>query len=87
MSDKEILETAIQKAINGGWSNEYWVKRFNLAKELDEFEHLFNNETPSVESVIFNHDFANAIAGDEFEDLLVTAVLSKDPVRTLAKWL
>jgi len=65
MTNQQILEKAIQKAIDGGWKNAYWVKRFNMAKELDELPYLFNDETPSFESVIFSHDFAKALWGDE----------------------
>jgi len=53
MSNKEILEQAISKAINGGWTSplfpEWSVEELVKRGEYD----------------IFNHDFAKALWGDK----------------------
>ena len=63
MTSKDILEKAIQKAIDGGLSG-YWVDRYRMCQELDEMEFLL--EDKPIESLIFNHDFAKALWGDEY---------------------
>lgn len=57
MSNKEILEKAIQKAIEGGWKVDY-DKDFILAEMQEgQFGHDIYN--------IFNHDFAKTLWGEE----------------------
>lgn len=62
MTNKEILEQAIQKAIDGGWfgcldrsGSETWIVTGNM--------HFLLDGRPPRE-VIFSHDFAKALWGD-----------------------
>lgn len=63
MDKAQILEAAIQKAIEGGWSNSLsgyedillYAMRGILGDPYD---------APSIEQVIFNHDFAKALWGE-----------------------
>lgn len=50
MSDKEILEKAIQKAIDGGWV----ISNAALLGEI-----------ASTRDILFNHEFAKALFGTE----------------------
>lgn len=70
MTNKDILEKAIQKAIDGGWKQdlfflglENWdFDERELRWEQDRevgFEHI------SVYQIIFNQDFAKALWGEE----------------------
>jgi len=59
VSDKNILEKAIQKAIDGGWDSEGWDAR---ALTIDCLSTLGGWHTSQI---IFNHDFAKALWGDE----------------------
>ena len=70
MSDKEILEKAIQKAIDGGWLTVWcgtmagWRVEINqVTKKLFIVSSLLGQEVAIVkpEEVIFNHDFAKAL--------------------------
>lgn len=62
MNDKEILEKAIKKAIEGGWKpNMKFV--FQTAPRHDAYEpNSFTLELP--QSLIFNPQFAKALWGD-----------------------
>jgi hypothetical protein len=70
MSDKEILERAIQTAIDGGYRTWEFDDKYT---KVDEFKYLLgtlyddpseNGNVQSVEALIFNHDFAKALYGD-----------------------
>lgn len=61
MSNKEILERAIQKAIDGGWM------RGRAAEDIN-FDSLIHDKV-LVTSIIFNHDFAKALWGEELTHL------------------
>ena len=58
LSDQQILPKAIQKAIDNGWRYAWpdWV--YSAPSLLDELETL-------APLVIFNHDFAKALWGEE----------------------
>lgn len=61
MSSQQILQKAISRAIDGGWINpsssrQYWSPS-ELAKWLIEIE--------EVPCLIFNHEFAKSIWGEE----------------------
>lgn len=63
MTNKQILEIAIQKAIDGGWQFESlipWRDGYGVQK-LKSLEHLKEFD---VEHIIFNHDFAKALWGE-----------------------
>lgn len=68
MTDKEILEKAIRKAVRNG----YKIQEKDGDKDMTEFvmanfdefiENLF--DIPSVNTVIFSHDFAKVFWGEE----------------------
>ncbi len=67
MNHKEILEKAIQKAIESGMTG-YWTDRYRRCIELDELDYLVegNNleEGRTIETLIYNHDFAKALWGE-----------------------
>lgn len=67
MSNQEILEKAIQKAIDGGWETNHFVTLKGGYKHPDESEFLDilgNWHGISPLDVIFNHDFAKALWGE-----------------------
>lgn len=58
MANKQILEKAIKKAIDGGWNFDHWRRRSGLVE----------GEKPNGDaetSLIFNHDFAKALWGED----------------------
>jgi len=64
MSNKEILEKAIAKAIAGGWRGDM------LGIEVEEQDNgivrvYWDNTEWSVLDIVFNHEFAKALWGDE----------------------
>jgi len=68
MTHKEILEKAIQKAIEGGW-RPWWFRAYMLVsdpsqKTLEHMAHTTIEKMPCVEFLIFNHDFAKALWGE-----------------------
>ena len=69
MSNKEILEKAIQKAIDGGWKK--WNRTgYTVVLSSQAFQ--------IAESLIFNHDFAKALWEDiPFVHLTVKTDASK----------
>ena len=56
MSNKEILEKAIQKAIDGGYDMDGLIAPMHPG--------IYEFSAP-INTVIFNHDFAKALWGDE----------------------
>lgn len=68
MSQPEILEKAIQKAIDGGWS----VASLNTKSDFSFMPSIHTHRVeafemehaPTVNDVIFSHDFAKALWGD-----------------------
>lgn len=65
MNDQQILEKAIQKAIDGGYKPEplfAWIPEDKEA--LLEF--WLNKDHPHYPTVIFNHDFAKALWGNAY---------------------
>lgn len=76
MTNQEILEKAIKKAIDGGW-NWIWgsfldIDSFKFTIDEDVFWGFYNNnesywaEDPygHISEIIFNHDFAKALWGE-----------------------
>lgn len=66
MSNKEILEKAIQKAIEGGWENEEGFKPITVM----DYVFLMKDYTPpqiffSINELIFNHSFCKALWGEQ----------------------
>lgn len=73
MTDQQILEKAIQNAIDGGWNAEMLGGADTWQEELSELErkHVIkvmfyqDDMVPQPFSIlIFNHDFAKALWGD-----------------------
>lgn len=67
-SDKQILEKAIQKAIDGGWNLKTWPSERYWPNYLSD-EHLVRHAAETLndmrlEHLIFNHDFAKALWGE-----------------------
>lgn len=76
MTNQQILEKAIQKAIDGGWKQPdptvvWWRSSEGITRE--------------AYGLIFNHDFAKALWGDELiqypegDTYTVTALLNPTP--------
>ena len=67
MTNKEILEKAIQKAIDGGLAG-YWADRYRDCVELEELAYLTDgnniDDGETVEKLIYNRDFAKALWGE-----------------------
>ena len=105
MSDREILEKAIQKAIGAGWKQPWVVGVYRGLNHDVVTGELFacwqyKDLMPfgySVIGLIFNHDFAKALWGEEqaragkFDEPVGVAwkyhlqqmVVSKDPIKYL----
>lgn len=71
MTNKEILEKAIQKAIDGGWHVPFskgWLERALEVTDFNQpyYERAHYSDFP-LEAVIFNHDFAKALWGEVHE--------------------
>ena len=68
LSDKEILEKAIQKAIDGGWRGD--ILDIKVEAQDDGLVRLYWDNTEwSVLDIIFNHDFAKALWGEKLLDI------------------
>ena len=109
MSDKSILEKAIQKAIDGGWTihnlGHYVVDDTATFIRFDNFDiesknwHAPVTVIKQTETLIFDHDFAKALWGEEpiteyypspvsrsaFAHHLQQMVISEDPIRYLGE--
>jgi hypothetical protein len=64
VTNQQILEKAIQKAIDGGWS---YGRITDLAVIIHNGKVSFipRNDVPSIEKIIYSHDFAKALWGEE----------------------
>jgi uncharacterized protein (DUF1697 family) len=78
LTNQQILEKAIQKAIDGGWGRPYWV----IINDYKEFDTAFSQHP--FETIIFNHDFAQALWGkgtpktyENYKDILVPSKYSE----------
>jgi hypothetical protein len=92
---QEVLEKAISKAIAGGWRNEYTV----TDEDGTHFLGVTSSTIPMHSyPIIFNHDFAKALWGEEspsyLMDLLATPawklhlsqmVIADDPIAYLGE--
>ena len=94
MTNKEILEKAVQKAIDGGWNPPKWVVWAVVGGEGIEpytFEtgdegysvgwHDYD-EFVSLKDIIFNHDFAKALWGNE----MIECYHAKDVKCRMTAW-
>jgi len=97
MKNEEIIEKSIEKAEKNGWT-EYKSSRYSID---DLIKGMFDEpkEWPSVNDIIFSHDFAKAFfkdsslpdsAGLELENWqhqLQVMVLKEDPIKYLEQFL
>lgn len=99
MTNKQILEKAIQKAIDGEWSD----GKAAMSQLTHTPEWALGGQMPFVMSVIFNHDFAKALWGDGkggdyyklndpkrtrrklWEHMLQQMVIADDPIKYLGE--
>lgn len=65
MTNQQILEKAITKAIEGGWKH-YLLR--NVFKD-QEANYLLESRDISDYDIIFNHQFAKALWGEEWEEV------------------
>lgn len=90
MTNQAILEKAIRKAIDRGWRIPIRYQDHALVNDVPYLVHHIQNgwsSVPSLETIIFNHDFAKAIAKDEWNEFLIDLVLATDPIKNLENWL
>lgn len=65
MSEKEILEKAIRKAIADGWNAEIRGDSLYIGGFDNATASYHGSSFPGDYNVIFNHDFAKALWGDK----------------------
>lgn len=67
MTNQEILEKAIQKAIDGGWDAPYRLHEIVYPTHRSNWEIRWLQEGQSwdYQRLIFNHEFARALWGKE----------------------
>lgn len=67
-SDKQVLEAAIQRAIEGGWKPKTEI-HYQDYEDFDVpfkgFHDYANSTFIALESVLFDHEFAKALWGEE----------------------
>ena len=78
MSNAEILEKALEKAIDGGWNQQLVYIHGNVKDKWLEFKKKVDicntqlilgcDQYASIEEVIFNHNFAKALWGDSWKE-------------------
>ena len=83
IDDKHTLEKAIQKAIAGGWTVNGWTDSEDFSWNIEEdgeFDTLHMHYTGlgedwwlNISAIIFDHDFAKALWGDELIDVNIGA--------------
>lgn len=92
MSNQEILEKAIQKAIDGGFEyknisvndNDYGDWFFQIGAPAKNMDGIWYSRENNIEKLIFNHDFAKALWGEErdLKDVQYTLELGDGEVTT-----
>lgn len=72
MSNQEILEKAIKKAIDGGWQNyEEWYVHRNGTDSNDWFMTTLDGDHQYIYGLIFDHEFAKSLWGEHTETMTV----------------
>ena len=64
MTDRQILEKAMNKAVDSGWDIKSYFNRLGYYPDTTPREFSINN-IQAIYYLIFNHDFAKALWGDE----------------------
>ncbi len=78
MTNKEILEKSITKAIEGGWRDEWFLNRLNDYEWNDKENGWFDWEHHVLATdFIFDHDFAKALWGSKREHMKAITVNGK----------
>lgn len=92
MDNEEILEKALQKAVDGGWDSPDSINRVagDLAEDCNCYGSLYD--------IIFSHDFAKALWGEEpssnyfgkpgipyWQYHLQQMVIAEDPIKYLGE--
>ena len=106
MGHSGVLEKAISKAIDGGWKQPWIYIHGNVKDKKAEFmDRIFvdydvvcydGDQTISFEEIVFRHDFAKALWGEElkkwplykitnWEFHLQQMVISEDPIMYLGE--
>lgn len=96
MTNQQILEKAIQKAIDGGWKDGQAIGVYTLEKNKRGTYGLrsVSDGWINVEAVIFNHDFAKALIGTDmqngqprWQNFLQFIVVQDEPIKALEMFL
>lgn len=89
MNQQEILIKAIEKAMAGGWNATGWWKNVFVHYEWQDHLSEWSSKTDNVHvnALIFNHDFAKAIAGGDWTKFLCDLVVEPNPIKELENWL
>jgi len=91
---KEILEKAIKKAIDGGWKPFAYMGLSQTVKTVEDAKFYFddNHGDYAVNNIIWRHDFAKALWGEELiqypeeDPHTVTARMGRTYARTDELW-
>lgn len=87
MTNQEILEKAIHKALHNGWRelSDPW-RLFDTAEHIGEGLWKFwcsgTWYQTTIEPIIFNHDFAKALWGEEPKEYRISYKVTSDPSKT-----
>lgn len=86
MNDQEVLQKAIQMAIDGGWDWDQLPAEVYNGLSPDEKLQAVSILIPSnmYYSVIFNHDFAQELWGSDYLGHLQQMVILDEPLKYIA---
>lgn len=78
MSDAEKLEALVRKAVEGGWDSYGWpdwavwgedtIMFYDKSQEHDHTKMVQHGNELELSTIIFNHDFARALFGNDHVD-------------------
>lgn len=89
MSNQQILEKAIQKALDGGWDiTKVWDDPTYYEVEDDgiyDSRDYYVKERLSAQEIIFNHQFAISLWGKKPLNHLKQMVIAEDPIKYLGE--
>lgn len=90
LEDKQVLEKAIQLAKERGWKDgeelleaDYIDSIFEDYKLAHPYFAVTHDTGVNLEAIIYNKEFAKAIAGNYWEQFLQEMVVSEDPIHYL----
>lgn len=90
MNKSQVIEKAIQKAIDGGWNRPYTVSIRAVPATEDEPKITYKKTMDDWETyapIIFNHEFCKALWGDmSYAELKGAAFSSANIVREPKAW-